>query len=366
MRLRQGSIGAAECVALTFSSLCVNGIFSVDRALAYNEGNSTYIFIPAAILISLVPVILAARAMKKSGACSLGELFVSSFGKAAPLIMLPLAFSLIFCAAEPMIGFVRVLHVLVYDGADYMAILFFVIPVTVYMALKGLECMGRAALISAGIFLIFLAAAVISAAPSFEAYRLFPVMGEGALGTAGLSLSSTLYALGPYSALLINCRGVRGPENASSYACRAALVSAPVCAAAHLALALVFPAGMLSKLELPLFRLGFLSLFQSYALRLDKLLIMAWLGTCMLQSAYCVYSAGILFADVFDQKDHRPPVLVFCLVFCSALMTGLGLGGIDTQSLRSAVSRFGALAAAVPVLACAAAGFAKQKRRIAS
>ena len=75
-------------------SLFTATVFAMDSQQAYSGGNSTYIWMPLSILVSLAAVILIMSVMEKNGVDTLDKLFSAAFGKKAghiaaiPIILL--------------------------------------------------------------------------------------------------------------------------------------------------------------------------------------------------------------------------------------------------------------------------------------
>lgn len=86
----------------------------------------------------------------------------------------------------------------------------------------------------------------------------------------------------------------------------AALISAAVCAAAQLAVSLAFTYTELGDLFMPLFRINNLKSLETHLLRMDKLAHIAWLTGGMLTGSFYIYSASLLFSQVFGVRDIRP------------------------------------------------------------
>ncbi|MBO4563257.1 MAG: GerAB/ArcD/ProY family transporter [Clostridia bacterium] len=362
MRLNEGRIGYAEGIAAAAAAVSVCAIFSVDPASAYTNGNSTYISIPLAALISLVPVLAVSRALERSGKGGLAEHLECAYGTAgAALFALPLTVSLLFCAARPMTCFLDVLQSLIYDGVSYASLAAFVFPVMALIAWKGFESIGRLALIVSGLLVFSLVFAVASAAPSFETYRLYPLMGVGAARFTQFTASELMFTLTPMSALLVCGKGLNGIAPMRKTAAAASIVSAAVCFSAQFAISLVYSYKGLTGLLMPLYRINFLSLAQSYALRLDKLFVMVWLSGAIVSSAYCVYAAARLHAGVFRERDITPAAASFSLVVCAAVLAAARMDYTAVKTANGIMLRFGAALPTVTLTAALAKGRKEKK-----
>ena len=357
MRLNQGRIGAAESICAAALSLFVGGVFAIDPKSAYANGNLSYLSIPASILLSLAAVILAALAVRRSGCEDLSGLARKTLGRAGgAAFAILLAASFVIAAAKPLSCFTEVLRRLVYDGVSYGSIYLFAVPAAVYAAWKGFESVGRLALIFTGPILVSMIAAVVSAAPEFDTGRLFPFPGNTAPEFAGSVLSGTLFSIPPLAALAVNARGLGGPERAVRYAVPGAFAAAAAAGLAQLAVALIYPPKVLSGLLMPLYRINFLSLSQSYALRLDKLFIMIWLTGCVISTAYLVYSAAYLLTNAFDGRDVTPFVLTTALLTTAFSSLGFTVSFKTAETVTRLSDSWGFLLAAAPLLTVSVLG----------
>lgn len=360
MRMKEGRIGVTGAAALTAAAMITNGLFALDPEYAYADGNSAYLALPLSAAVSLCITLILLRSMERSGSKDLAEHFSARFGSVGgALVSLPLLAAFVISSAEPMISFLRVLHRLVFDGVSYTAILFFVFPVTVFAAWKGLETLSRTAIIVLAVVLVTMAAACFAAVPDFASYRLYPIMGDGAAHFIKLTASETLAFLTPLSAAAVNMKGMHGTRSARKAVLWAALLSAAVTGAVELALSAIYPYKVLAGLNMPLYRINFLSLSQSYLIRLDKLYVMLWLGGCMLSSAYMIYSAAHLYALLFRQRDVTPAAASFSLLLLGLLIVSVKAGYAFLETIHRAVVRLGWLLAAVPI----AAAILLRKRR---
>ena len=360
--MKTGRIGYAEGIALTAISLFINGLFSADSRTAYANGNSTYLSIPLAVMLSLILTMLLMNASKNDE--NLPELMRRGTGRiGAAILSLPIAAAFVLAAAKPLVGFAEVLHRLVFDGVSYWAILLYVFPVTVFIAWKGFESLGRLALIFSGLILASVVIAAVSASPEFDSSRLYPLLGTGPKEFLSFTASETLFLLPPLIAAHINLKGLNGREQARKIAVISALLAALLVGLTQLALGLIFPYKVLAGLLLPLYRINFLSLSQSYVLRLDKLFIMVWLTGSIISSAYLIFSASLLVTSAFGARNNTPAVLALSFAVLAVMSVGFTaeLGAAD------ALLRFetgpAPLLAVLPLLLAAVLSVMKRRER---
>lgn len=163
--------------------------------------------------------------------------------------------------------------------------------------------------------------------------------------------------------LLITCTGLQGTHHAKKAGVIAALISAAVCAAAQLAVSLAFTYTELGDLFMPLFRINNLKSLETHLLRMDKLAHIAWLTGGMLTGSFYIYSASLLFSQVFGVRDIRP------VLSSNVLLVGL-LIIIDFEGImrflpdpRAANAEYGFIFIAVPTALAAFIGAVSAKKR---
>ncbi|HRM25961.1 MAG TPA: GerAB/ArcD/ProY family transporter, partial [Clostridia bacterium] len=213
------------------------------------------------------------------------------------------------------------------------------------------------------LLLIVLAVSILTASSEFETYRLYPFPGSniGLLTRQAFSQSGAF--LPALLSLLITCTGLQGTHHAKKAGVIAALISAAVCAAAQLAVSLAFTYTELGDLFMPLFRINNLKSIETHLLRMDKLAHIAWLTGGMLTGSFYIYSASLLFSQVFGVRDIRP------VLSSNVLLVGL-LIIIDFEGImrflpdpRAANAEYGFIFIAVPTVLAAFIGAVSAKKR---
>ena len=255
------------------------------------------------------------------------------------------------------------MHGLFFDGIGYGKLAMYVLPTVLFVAWLGFETIGRTAKCFALLLLIVLAVSILTASSEFETYRLYPFPGSniGLLTRQAFSQSGAF--LPALLSLLITCTGLQGTHHAKKAGVIAALISAAVCAAAQLAVSLAFTYTELGDLFMPLFRINNLKSLETHLLRMDKLAHIAWLTGGMLTGSFYIYSASLLFSQVFGVRDIRP------VLSSNVLLVGL-LIIIDFEGImrflpdpRAANAEYGFIFIAVPTALAAFIGAVSAKKR---
>lgn len=363
MKLKEGRIGIQEGMFAAAVTLCMNGIFSINPEYAYSQGNSTYLSIPLSILLSAAFFLAITLLMKRTGTKALDELMTVTVGKIGAKVMaVPLILALLLCAVTPMIQFIELMHAMLFSNSSYVAIIAFIFPSIMIIAWQGMESIGRIAKCFGVFLLLMLIVAIATAIPTFETYRLYPIMGDGAAHFAGFTASQTLSFLPPLLALLIIGRSMQGVEHARRAGLYAALTAILVCGITQFALSLVYTYQGLADSFVPLYKINTLNLSESRFLRLDKLFAIAWLNGCMISSAFCIYAASLLFAKTFSQRDVNPSVAAISCVAIGATIVKLRSSAASETAVEAAIVRYGAMLAAAPLAVVAIIGLIKRKK----
>ena len=160
MNIGPSRIGRQESAAMVGVSLFTATVFAMDSQQAYSGGNSTYIWMPLSILVSLAAVMVIMSAMEKSGADTLDKLFTAAFGRVVGRIAaIPLILLFIASAFFILTDFVNMIHSFVFYNSGYWEIALWVLLTSLLLSFMGLECISRTTLLILPMF----AAAVLAA-----------------------------------------------------------------------------------------------------------------------------------------------------------------------------------------------------------
>lgn len=368
VNMRLGRIGMSEGASAAAIAMTAGGIFGLESSLLYASGNSSFITLPLAALVSLAVFLLIAAMMEKCGAGNLGELLKTAFGAFSPLAAFGLALIPIYAAYAPLSQFVRAMHGLFFDGVSYSRIVVFTFPAVLVCALLGFETIGRTARLIAPVLMAVLVLSAAASSVEFEAYRLFPLLGNGMTDIAAQVLRGIGVFLPALLCLLVNADGLNGLATARRAGMRAAAAGALVLLAVQLSLGLCYTYKQLAELFMPFFRINYLNKFEAHLMRMDKLAHMTWLGGAMLAGAFHIHAGARLFSQGFEIRDLRPAASALALTAALMIM-------LETESRNAdaaaAVKRFMSesgfiLAAAPPLIAGMLAVLRKKtvKRRV--
>ena len=365
MNLRLGRTGKAEGICVVSTALSAGGLFSFEARTLYAHGNSTYLTLPAAILISLELFLAILKMMEKSGCRDLWSLLSLGFGESLAAAVVPLlCFLLIFAAHTPIGQFVRAMHGLFFEGVSYSKLVIYIVPTVLVVALLGFETIGRTAKCFAFPLLGVLIFSIFAASAEFEPYRLFPLPGSTAAGLLRQTLSEVGTFFPTMAALLVTSEGLNDRNSVKKIGVISALIAALICFAAQLSIGLIYTYRELTGQFMPLFRLSYLNLFEAHLMRMDKLANMIWLNSALILGAFHIYAAALLYIKAFGIRDIRPTLTV--LAFLTALLILLET---ETESssaimqLREKIEAIAFIISAAAVFAAGIAGLVKSKSR---
>lgn len=336
MRLREGRIGTQEAVALTAVMLCILGVFALEPGFSYADGNSTFVSVPLSITCSFLFFGFVRTGMVRYASVDLFSYWECSAGKiGASLASCGLLLALFLCAYIPTSRFVTMMNVFVFTDAHYNNIVAYLIPVVGIILFLGGETISRMALFFAPFLVISLVVALVSAIPSYELYRLYPLFGDGVGHIAEVVGSNTTLFLPAMLGLLVLSPAVHGVSRAGRAGLIACGIAVFLCAVTLFVIALVYDYKELTPLQLPLYRINMKVQQEQGLMRLDKLGVFVWMAGSILVSVYAIHISSILYARMFSQEDARPAGAAFAVVLISIIALGQGKAhGIIFESVN--------------------------------
>lgn len=311
IRLLDGHIGRQEGVSLLGISLFTLCAFTFYSAIAYARGNTTFIWLPASILLAFGGMATALRWMRRYEAGDLAALYRMGLGKMGAGVALLLVSALLFSQAVALsTGFVGALHSYVYATAPYGVIVPWVIFPSAYLAWGGLERIARTAKCFGAFLAFVLLLMLLMPGNGYQVYRLLPLQyGEGAAGLALRILAGTVKSLPVLIFAACLSRAMQGTDNVRRVVRGGAWVAAALILLTQLAIGLTYTPEQLSELYMPLFRLNMALLKEGYLLRLDKMVIFIMLLGVLIGIAVCLYGAAYLSCRVLRAENIRPAIL---------------------------------------------------------
>lgn len=362
MNYREGRIGTQEGVSIATIALSTSGLFCIDSSYAYSKGNSTYITLPLSIIVSLLVFLLCWRGMRSSGCRNFAELITFSMGKVVgKIVILIITAVFIVAALEPLSIFIQVMTGLIYDDAEYTTITFFIIPVIFLIAVFGLESIGRIAKCFAILLVVMLLISLASTLGEIEAFRLYPLLGDGIEHMTEFTLSEVFSFLPAMCGLMVAGNGLQGVKNIKKIGIISAVIAIVICLTVQLFIGLIYTYKDLQNTFVPLYRINLHNLLETYHTRMDKLTFMAWLNGCIIACAFYIYSAGLTFSQGFHQRDVRPAILTFTVITTALVFMKFEKITVKTDWIRAFYTKYAYIAIAAPLIIVAVVSIIKAK-----
>lgn len=350
MQLREGRIGKQETASAVFLASTVSGLFAVQSAAYYRNGNSSYFSTILAALISLLLFSVILFTMAGARIPNLAALYQRGYGPvfSGPASLLT-SLALSYFAALPMIRMLIVLLRNIFLESPMQNIAgYFLLSVFVLVAF-GLETIGRTAKLFVGVFFLSLVAAVWLSAPSFETFRLYPLLGNGMGDAVLLGVTGINCFFPALLSLLILLRGVQGPESASASAALGGLSGGAVTGATQLCLGMVYTSPMLARMHAPLYRLTMAVRTGGVHLRTDKLLFFLWTMGGMIAGAFYTFAGALLYTEGTGMRDIRPVGAAFSLLTGGWVLLGV-MNGAAFERFAEWMNAYGWLILTAPPL----------------
>ncbi len=323
MNLREGRIGKQECASAALIGAVISGIFAMNTSAVYEDGNSAYVSSILAALAALGVFLLAAAAMNKHGLVDLYGLFRFALGRFfAPVASFVVVFALLLAAALPLTRLLLILGRFVYVFAEVPLIALYCLPCVVMLAVMGLESIGRTARLFLAVILFSLMLTFIIAAPAYDAYRLYPLLGNGLSRMLLLSLPGISRFFPPLCALLICGRGAQGLKSVRVSGKVAALGGGLITSASQLCLGMTYDYASLSRMHSPMFRATMAVNTSSAYLRTDKMLLFFWVIGGLIAGAFYSYAGALLHTRAFAMRDVRPAATAIAAGAVSVALLG--------------------------------------------
>jgi len=356
VKLCQGRVGKQEGANLIGIALVSSALFVLDIAEAYQYGNGTYVSFPGAILLALVLFLLLAGAMRASGQKDLLALMDFAFGKFVGNILSALICVLLFANAYFLISrFATMVHALVFMEVTLFPVLLWIVPVVIYIAFHGFECIARIAKCFGVILGACLLLSLLFPIDGYEAYRLFPLPLNHWDTIAADAFTGTFATIPAMLALLCMAQGMQGVQSAKKAGIIGAAVSIGLVAAVQVAIGMTFTYTELQNMFVPLYRLNLKLVQESYFFRLDKMLLFLWLIGALIAGAYYLYGAGFVFCRRWSRYDIRPAVIAAGIILLCCLTTE-HMGQLQAFQV---VRQYGSWLLVVPFTAAAAVALVK-------
>ncbi len=353
MNLRLGRFGLQESACAVGLSALISGVFAVNVADAFSQGDLCYAATAAGALLSLLLLRLLHGAMIRWEAEDLSSLLLYSFGPVlGAALALPVLLGLVLSAALPLFRFTLAMERYIFVEADYVPIVLYLLPVLLLLVLSGMETTARMAKLLLIPGALALSMTLLLAAPAFDVCHLFPLFSPGFPAFLEQVAWALLRFLPPGVALFIVGRGCQGRHNAMNGVRRGLLLGGAGASLLHLGLGLSFFGPDIASLSAPVYCMTMAARQERLGLRLDVLVLFLWVTTGLVVAAFFTYAGVLLLCRMTGAEDVRPVGALLSLT-----VTGLVLlFNFDSDTVLTAVRlvyRQGHLLLVTPIgLAC--------------
>lgn len=362
MNHRIGKFGRQEGVCIVALCGIVNGLFAVDNAAVYENGNVQYLVSLFGAGLAWLLMEWTVHTMRRHGDASLLELLRRMLGDTgACLASAVLMAVLCLAAALPLLQLLIALSQFVFVDAEYVNIcLYFLIPILLLVRF-GMETLVRSGRLILPVVLFGTLFALLTGAPAYRTFRLYPFSAAPST-MLGQTFGAALRFLPSVLLLLICADGLQGVKNVRFCGRVGLTVAGVVTALTKLCLGLSYSYADLRGMSAPLYRLILEVRTEDPALRADRLIMFVWVMGGLLAAAGYLYGAGLLFARSFRVGDVRP---VGAALSCTAVLTVLSLFCSMERSvaLLKWLYRYGWIAAAAPLVLADLVGTIRRKEK---
>ena len=319
MRIKEGKIGRQESAAMVGIAVYTSIVFTLNSSESYRSGNSTYIWMPATIVLALIAVLFVMHSMEKSGIGTLDILFKTAFGKIGGDIAGGAVIALLVVNAFVLLAdFVNMIHSFVFYEEEYWNIILWIIAAVGLLSFMGLESISRTSLLLLPLFAIVLLLWLALPWESFTLSNLCPFPGNSITETGRLIWENAAFVFAPMIAVLTITNGMHGMKFTRNSCGIGVLCALFAVAITQLCLGLTYGYKDLAEMAYPMYRLDMMMPEEGYFFRMDKIALFFWLAMGIMAAAYYIFTASIMWCRCYGPKDTRPAVLTICVVLASA------------------------------------------------
>ena len=360
----EGRIGRQESVCILVQAMASICIFSLHTLIAYEKGNTTYIWMPTGIALSVLAGLGVRWCMSRTGAHDLTGLYRGALGRVlGGASLLAVAAALLWQCASLFNHFLSDLHGYVFPTSRYGAIIFWVMLAVAYIAWGGLERIARTGKCVAPLVGFTLLITLLLPIEGYRLYRLYPFPGDTAGGILMLCLRCFVQMLPVVLLTLSFTDALQGEKPVKSTIILAGAIAFLLVMLVQLALGLVFTAEQLTNMNMPLFRINMNLLSNGYYLRQDKVSVFIWLMGAVPGGAYLLYGFAYLFCKATGGRNIRPALITgTVLLSCILLLRREALFKLF-EGVQGWISHYGGLTILPPVALSFVLQLCKEKRK---
>lgn len=307
MNLRIGAFGRQESAALVLIASFFGGCFGADSRALYENGNASWIVQIISTVQALLLFEAAIWALRLRGGNDLSALIGSS--RLKKLMAIPLILALALAAMQPLETFLSTITQYVFTDSKQITTTLYLLPCLFLLTALGAETLTRTARILLPIFLVSIAAALLSGVGQYHLYRIHPIPLRDPIRIFTQAGGAQVRAAAPLLALLCIGEGTQDRMAMRSAGRIGAIAGGLLAAAALFAVSMTFTYVQLRDMPSPFYRMLVEVRAENPTLRFDRAVWFLWLSGAILSAAFYLYAASVLFAKTFSVRDVRPVAL---------------------------------------------------------
>lgn len=351
MKMLEGRIGRQESVCILVQAMAAGCIFSLHTLIVHEAGNTTFLWMPAGIALSILAGLGLRWCMSRVDAYDLVALYHGALGRIlGGVALLAVAISLLWQCSSLFNHFLSDMHGYVFPTSQYNAIIFWVVLTVAYIAWGGLERIARTGKCVAPLVGVVLLITLLVPIEGYQIYRLFPFPGDNARTIATLCLRCFVQMLPVVLLTLSFTEALQGEVPVKRTLIIAGIIAFMLVMLVQLALGLVFTAEQLTQMNMPLFRINMNLLSNGYYLRQDKMGVFIWLMGAIPGGAYLLYGSAYLFCKATGGKNIRPALLSATALLSCILWLRRGALFELFEELQNWIRQYGGLMILPPAL----------------
>lgn len=346
MNLRIGAFGRQEAASAVWIATFTSGCFAFDNHAQFADGNAACLTYAGAALLSLLLFEAVVAVLRRRRGRDLLRLFGNAKWKS--VLALPLFFSLLLAAMQPLQLFLVTVTEYIFVEARQVSICMVLLPCLLLLTALGAETLVRTSRLLLPLLLVSVAATLLLAVSQYRTYRLFPIPLGSAKKLVAEGAGTLFRTFSPLLALLCIGEGSQNVRAMQSAGRIGALGGMLTTGLLLLGLGLSFSYVQLREMPSPFFRLLIEVRTENPTMRLDRATLFLWMSAAMLSSAFYLYAACVLLAKTCGIADIRP--LAICVsALAVTLILVLYYDSDTTVAILRGLYRFAWIAAIVPI-----------------
>ncbi len=312
--MEEGKIGNIEMLCIIVNAMACKAFFTSIAAVVQKVGTAGWYMTLISMSVSLIVFGLMLQLVKAYPGKNIMEIFDEALGKRVGSVL-----NLIFCLilllsiSITLREFTDATKVyLLHETPPGFIVGSFIIAI-VLVSFLGLESLGRVAkLFSYPLISTFIIVILLSS-KSFQAHRLYPLLGYG----AGTTLKNGLIRSSAYGEIIllgIFAKALNSTTDFKSVGRRGIVISGAIISTVLFSTILSFPYFIAGELMDPLYIMASLIDYGRFFQRIEVVFIFTWNLSTLIGLTAVFYGAVSCYTHVFDMNDKKPIIVSFAFI----------------------------------------------------